>query len=215
MSLLDHPEAQALLNDAARHSRHRPGCADRLTELPPALSAPVLSRRAAAQRHPGHPRPAQRPGAQDLRADRHRGRAAPQADPVLRRRGQVGRRGRDGRVAAARPRGTGRARRRRGHRPQRLPQEGDRVLRGRPPVVRPAGQGGQLPGRRLPGLRRAGRLRPAGPPALPAQGLGRRQGPPREMPRPPGDQVPGEVADRAGPAGPEPARLAPRLDRRR
>ena len=45
-------------------------------------------------------------------------------------------------------------RRRRGHRPQRLPQEGDRVLRRRPPVVRPARQGRQLPGRRLPGLRR-------------------------------------------------------------
>ena len=41
------------------------------------------------------------------------------------------------------------------------------------------------------------------------------RGPPREVPRPPGGQVPGEVADRPGPAGPEPARLAPRLDRRR
>ena len=60
-----------------------------------------------------------------------------------------------------------------------------------------------------------GRLRPAGPPALPARGLGRRRGPPREVPRPAGGRVPGEVADRAGPAGPEPARPAPRLDRRR
>ena len=60
-----------------------------------------------------------------------------------------------------------------------------------------------------------GRLRPAGPPALPARGLGRRRGPAREVPCPAGGQVPGEVADRAGPAGPEPARLAPRLDRRR
>ena len=54
-----------------------------------------------------------------------------------------------------------------------------------------------------------------GPAALPAGGLGRRRGPSREVPRPPGGQVPGEVADRAGPAGPEPARPAPRLDRRR
>ena len=132
MSLLDHPEAQALLADADRHARRRPRLCRPLDRLPPTLPAPVLPRRAAPQRHPGHPRAAQRPGTQDLRADRHRGRAAPQADPVLRRRRQVGRRGRHGRAAAARPRGAGRARRRRGHRPQRLPQEGDRVLRRRP-----------------------------------------------------------------------------------
>ena len=73
-----------------------------------------------------------------------------------------------------------------GPRPQRLPQDGDRVVRGGPAVVRPAGQAGQLPARRLPGLRRPRRLRPAGPPAVPARGLGRRPGPPREVPRPRG-----------------------------
>ena len=34
-----------------------------------------------------------------------------------------------------------------------------------------------------------------------------------EVPCPAGGPIPGEVADRAGPAGPEPARPAPRLDR--
>ena len=44
--------------------------------------------------------------------------------------------------------------------PSALPQEGDGILRRRPPVVRPAGQGRQLPGRRLPGLRRRRRATP-------------------------------------------------------
>src|SRR5687767_8941662 len=35
------------------------------------------------------------------------------------------------------------------------------------------------------------------------------------MPRAAGDPVPGEVADRSGPVGPELTRLAPRLDHRR
>ena len=59
-----------------------------------------------------------------------------------------------------------------------------------------------------------GRLRSAGPPALPARGVGQRRGPAREVPCPAGGRIPGEVADRAGPPGTEPARLAPRLDRR-
>ena len=100
MSLLDQPEAQALLNDADPHARGRRRLCRPPHRLPPTLPAPLLSQRAAPQRDPRHPRPAQRPGAQDLRADRHPGRAAPQADPVLRRRRQVGRRGRHGRTAA-------------------------------------------------------------------------------------------------------------------
>ena len=48
----------------------------------------------------------------------------------------------------------GRARRRAGVRPVGLPQEGDRVGRGAAAVVRPARQDRQLPGRRLPRLRR-------------------------------------------------------------
>ena len=47
------------------------------------------------------------------------------------------------------------------------------------------------------------------------RGVGRRRGPTREVPRPRGGQVPGDLADRLGPARPEPARPAPRLDRRR
>ena len=100
-------------------------------------------------------------------------------------------------------------------RPQRLPQDGDRVVRRGPAVVRPARQAGQLPARRLPGLRRPRRVRPAGPPALPARGLGRRPGPPREVPRPRGRDLPGVVADRRRPARAVPQGPAPRLGHRR
>ena len=78
-----------------------------------------------------------------------------------------------------------------------------------------ARQGRQLPGRRLPGLRRSRRLRAAGPAALPAQGLGGRSGPPGEVPRPRGRRVPGVVADRRGPPGAMPRGVAPRLGGRR
>ena len=196
MSLLDHPEAQALLNDAVLTPEAVTGCADRLTGFlqrylprfyrveqpatPPWSSAACSAAWSArpASRSPSRP-------------------ACPQADPVLRRRRQVGRRGGHGRVAAPRPRGVGRARRRRGHRPQRLPQEGDRVLRRRPPVVRPARQGRQLPGRRLPGLCRPGGYAPLDRrlylPEDWADDAARRA----EVPRPAGGRVPGEVADRA------------------
>ena len=87
----------------------------------------------------------------------------------------MGRRGRHGRAPRPRPRGAGRPAGGPGPRPQRLPQVGDRVVRGGPAVVRPAGQAGQLPARRLPRLRRPRRLRAAGPPALPARGLGGRR----------------------------------------
>ena len=215
MSLLDHPEAQALLNDATLTPDAVRGCADRLTAF---LQRYLPSSTASSSAHnatlvirgllSGLERKTCEPIAIEAGLPRKPiqffvGAGKWDDEAVM------------AELRHARPRGPGRARRRRGHRPQRLPQEGDRVLRRRPPVVRPAGQGRQLPGRRLPGLRRDGRLRPAGPAALPARGLGRRQGPAREVPRPPGGQVPGEVADRAGPAGPEPARLAPRLDRGR
>ena len=65
-------------------------------------------------------------------------------------------------------------------RPQRLPQVGDRVVRGGPAVVRPARQAGQLPARRLPRLRRPRRVRAPGPPAVPARGLGVRPCPRRK-----------------------------------
>ena len=209
MSLLEHPEAQALLADAVVTPAAVRGCqADRLTGLPATLPARFLPRRATRPRHPGHPGPAQRPGAQDLRADRHPGRAAPQAGAALRRRRRLGRRGGHGRTAPPRRRGAGRPRRRSGPGPQRLPQEGHRLLRRGPPVVRPAGQGRQLPGRRLPRLRRPRRLCAAGPAASTCP----RTGPPtpaaaREVPRPRGGRVPGEVADRPGPARPQPPGL--------
>ena len=78
------------------------------------------------------------------------------------------------------------ARRRAGPRPQRLPQEGGRVLRRGPPVVRPAGQDDNCQVGVFLAYAAAERLRPAGPAALPARGLGRRRGPPREVPRPGG-----------------------------
>src|SRR5262249_49815718 len=66
---------------------------------------------------------------------------------------------------------------------QHFPQNRDGVVRGRSPVVRPARQAGEVPGRRLPDLRRPGRLCPPGPAAVSARGLGRRRRPPREVPR--------------------------------
>ena len=71
MSLLDHPEAQPLLNDATLTAVSVRDCTDRLTEFLSTLPAAVLSHRTAAERSAGHPRPAQRLGSQDLRANRH------------------------------------------------------------------------------------------------------------------------------------------------
>jgi DDE superfamily endonuclease len=52
-----------------------------------------------------------------------------------------------------------------------LSQEGRPLRRRGPPVVRPARQEGQLPGRRLPRRRHPGRLGPAGAPTLLARGV--------------------------------------------
>ena len=160
MSLLEHPTAQALLADAEVSAADRGRLPPAPGGLPAALPAPLLPRRAARA---GPRRPAgqaQRPAAQDLRADRRPGRPPPQAGAALRRRRRLGRRGRHGRAAPPRRRGAGRPRGRPGPRPQRLPQVGGRLLRRGPAVVRPAGQGRQLPGRRLPGLRRPPPARP-------------------------------------------------------
>ena len=108
MSLLEHPEAQALLADAVVTPEHVRGCQDRLTAFLQRYLPRFYRAEQRDPRHARHPRPAQRPGAQDLRADRHRGRRPPQAGPVLRRRRQVGRRGRHGRTPRPRPRGAGR-----------------------------------------------------------------------------------------------------------
>ena len=187
MSLLEHPDAQALLADAVVTPDAGPRLPGPDHDLPATLPAALLPRRAADPRHARHPRPAQRPAAEDLRADRRRGRRPPQAGPELRRRRRVGRRGRHGRTPRPRPRGAGRPAGGPDPRPQRLPQVGERVVRGGPAVVRPAGQAGQLPARRLPRLRRPRRVRAAGPPAVPARGLGVRPGAPRRSatsPRP-------------------------------
>ena len=66
MSLLDHPEAQALLNDATVSPDTVRDCADRLTGFLQRYLPRFYRVEQRAQRHPGHPRPAQRPGAQDL-----------------------------------------------------------------------------------------------------------------------------------------------------
>jgi len=89
MSLLDHPDAQALLADAAVTAEQVRGCQDRIT----AFLQRYLPRFYRAEHRPTPPSSfavSQRPGAQDLRADRRRGRRPPQADPVLRRSWQVG-----------------------------------------------------------------------------------------------------------------------------
>ena len=62
-------------------------------------------------------------------------------------------------------------RRRRRHRRVGLRQEGGALRRGGPAAQRPARQGGQLPGRRLPDRGDPGRVGPAGPPAVPARVL--------------------------------------------
>ena len=98
MSLLEHPEAQAILADAVLTPEAVRGLRRPARPIPRSLSAPLPPGRATAQRRPGHPWAAQRPATQDLRADRRRGRRPPQADPVPRRGRQVGRRGRHGRI---------------------------------------------------------------------------------------------------------------------
>ena len=77
-------------------------------------------------------------------------RPAAPAGAALRRRRPVGRRRRPGRVARPRPCGAGRPDRRLGGRSQRLPQEGGARRRRAAAVVRPAGQGRELPGAASP-----------------------------------------------------------------
>ena len=63
--------------------------------------------------------------------------------------------------------------------------------------------------RRLPGLRLVQGARAAGPPALPAPGLGRRPGAPPGVPRPRGRGLPEDLGDRPGPAPPRAGRTCP------
>ena len=202
MSLLEHPTAQALLADAEVSAAAVAGCRRRLD---PFLRR-YLPRFYRVEQHElargGPAGQAQRPAAQDLRTHRLPGRPPPQARPALRRRRPLGRRGRHGRAAPPRGRGAGRPRRRAGPGPQRLPQVGRRLLRRGPPVVRPAGQGRELPGRRLPGLRHGRGLRPGGPATVPARGLGRATPSGGRPPTCRRGRLPGELADRPGPARP-------------
>ena len=66
--------------------------------------------------------------------------------------------------------------------PSAFPKKGTESVGRAAAVVRPARQGRELPGRRLPRLRLAARARPGRFPALPAQGVG--QGPRRGARRP-------------------------------
>ena len=119
-------------------------------------------------------RAALRPRAQERRVHRlphDRERQALQASSAV----AVGPRAPARRAGPPGRRRDGPARRRAGLRPLGLPQEGHRVGRRAAAVVRPARQGRELPGRRLPRLRLRRRARPGRLPALPAQGVG--QGP--------------------------------------
>ena len=69
MLLLDHPEAVSV-------------CQERLTAFLARYLPLFYTGRAATRRRTGHPRPTQRPRAQDPRADGHRRQRALQADPV-------------------------------------------------------------------------------------------------------------------------------------
>src|SRR4051812_934769 len=122
--------------------------------VPGALPPAVLPQGAAGERDGRGRGAAQRAGAEDVRADRPGPRHPPQARAVFRGERGVGRRGGHGRAPPARERGTGRRAGGAGDRPQRLRQEGGRVVRGETPMERPAGQGRELSGRRLPVLRR-------------------------------------------------------------
>ncbi len=160
MSILDHPEAQTLLNDAILTPEAVQGCSDRLTGF--------------LQRYlPKFYRAEQRANAVRVIRGLLSGLERKTCEPIANQ--------------AERPRkpiqffvGTGKwddesvMTELREHvreelaepdgvvviDPSSFPQEGNRILRRRPPVVGPAGKGRQLPGRRLPRLRRLERLRP-------------------------------------------------------
>ena len=74
-------------------------------------------------------------------------------------------------------------------------------MRGEPAVVRPLGQGRQLPGRHLPGLRVAAGQSAAGRPVVLVPGVGRRSAASGRDLRPPRRRLPGGLANRAGLAG--------------
>ena len=159
MSLLEHPDARPCwpTPPSPPTGPRLPGPAH---HLPPALSPAVLPRRAADPRRPRHPRTAQRAAAKTcepiaVEAGVHR-------KPV---QNFVGAGGWDDEAVMAELRGHVREELADPQAvlildPSAFPKSGSRVLRRGPPVVRPAGQAGELPARRLPGLRRARRATP-------------------------------------------------------
>ncbi len=187
MSLLDQPEAQALLNDADVTPKTVKGFAGRLIEF--------------LQRYlPKFYRVEQRANATLVIRGLISGLERKTCEPIAIQAGLprkpiqffVGAGKWDDEAVMTElrgpcPRGTGKLGWRGGYPPQRLPQERDGILWRRPSMVRPAGKTGQLPGRCVLGLCRLVGLWPVGPPALPAQGLGDRQRTPIEMPCAPGN----------------------------
>src|SRR5512135_2229234 len=173
MSLLDHRDAQALLADAVLTPDGVRGCQDRLTSfleryLPRFYRAEQRTHATLVIRGllSGLQRKTRGPIA--IEAGVHRkpiqsivGAGKWDDEAVM--------------AAPRRPRGDGRQACDSDPRPQRLPRVGDRVVRGRAAVVRPARRAGQLPARRLPDLRRPQWVRAPGPTALPAQGVGGRR----------------------------------------
>ena len=97
-------------------------------------------------------------------------------------------------VDAPRRRGDRRAHRRR----DRLPEEGEEVLRRGAPIHRHGRRHRELPGRRLPGLRLGRRRGLHRPRPVPAAGMDGRPGPPDRSGRPRGDPL--RHQDRAGAA---------------
>jgi hypothetical protein len=105
MSLLKRKEAQALLKDAQVEASTVRGCRQRLTVFGETVSSLVLSGGTTGTRPAFAVRPSQSFAAQDLRADRVAGGRGASADPMVRRRRQVGRRSGHGGSAPAQPHG--------------------------------------------------------------------------------------------------------------
>src|SRR5512135_2509230 len=153
------------------HTRHLPRCRPPPGGLRPTLRRhPPQPRESAGHRHLPRRTPL-RPRAQERRGHRLPLRPRPTDAPGLRRRLTVGPHATDRRVEPPGGRRPGSPRRRAGLRPFGLPQEGERLRRCAAAVVRPARQGRELSGRRLPGLRHRLGARPGRFPALPPQGV--------------------------------------------
>ena len=172
-TILEHPQAQALLGQATVAPEAVARCGRDLTTF--------------LQRYlPLFYRDEQRDHAATILRGKLTGLQRKTTEPIaslagqkpppaaLRRRRPLVRLGRPGRAAGSRPRGVGRPAGRAGAGQPRRAQEGGGLLRRRAAVVRPPGQGGQLPGRLLPRLRRRARPRPDRWPPLPAPRAGRR-----------------------------------------